>query len=61
MKFKDLKVGQKFRMPNWQSGTVDEKIDPRKNNGRTHREVTLGTSGVRGSWVKPDDEVIPLS
>ncbi len=57
MKFKHLEIGDLFRMEGWEEGVYNKKIDPLKNDGWTHQEVTHHLR-VRGSWVKDEDEVI---
>ena len=59
MKFKELKIGDKFRMDGWMPGVVSIKIEPTQSSNErnmiTHREVATGI----GAWhVKDDDDVI---
>jgi len=55
MKFKDLKIGQRFTRANWTA--IVQKIDPDKNNGYRVGEIDPPT-GIRGKWTEEDDEVI---
>lgn len=58
MKFKDLKVGQKFTRVGWHG--IQEKINvPDNKSGKvwTHKEVDPPT-GILACWMKDDNEVI---
>ena len=64
MKFKDLEIGQKFKMKGWD--TVDVKIEPEElkdpegvkpSKVARHRGVS---DGIGGAWIKDDDEVTPV-
>jgi len=64
MKFKDLKVGQRFRVPGaWAVRAVQEKINPQPGNfGRTtntHKEVKPRT-GICAGFIKDDWDVAPI-
>lgn len=55
MKFKDLKVGQRFTRVGWVS--IEQKIDPNKNGGATHCEVDPPTK-IRAFFVQDEDDII---
>ena len=61
MKFKDLKVGQWFRVKT--GSATQEKINPHPGNyGRTictHKEVVPPTD-IRGGFIKDDWDVVPV-
>lgn len=61
MKFKDLKVGQWFRVKT--GSATQEKINPQPGNfGRTtntHKEVKPRT-GIRANFIKDDWDVVPV-
>jgi len=62
MKFKDLEIGQKFRMKNGNPGVVQVKIKPEKSPSvldgwLTHKDIAMR---IRGGWVRDDDDVIPV-
>lgn len=63
VKFKDVKVGQRFTRREYAPGVVDEKIEPvMADNGKfmlTFKEVNPPT-GILGGWLKDNDEVILL-
>jgi hypothetical protein len=68
MKFKDLKIGDKFTMSQWSPGVVSRKIKPKKVFSprgdcayfmATEMEISPPT-GITSGHVKPDDEVIKV-
>lgn len=60
MKFKDLKIGQKFRMTGWHEDVVGQKIEPytkTSEDGKYTLTFTFTANGARQSWIEPDDDV----
>ena len=61
MKFKDVKVGQRFTKESWAKGAYHTKIEPIKTkNVKSGWLTSLASDGIYCAYVKPDDEVMVL-
>lgn len=62
MKFKDLKIGQRFTRVGWKS--ISKKIDEKNKNvkaGRVNMIEIDPPTGIKGGWLDDDADVIPVS
>lgn len=55
MKFKDLKIGDRFRKSDWQKGVLAKKIKPVKSNTKSV-VFNMISHGIRG-FTKDSEQV----